>query len=247
MIESNNKKQVTAIIYATLFAIAMAFLESAVVVYLRALYYPAGFSFPLQPIDNLLLLTEIGREAATMVMLISVALMLGRRPMERFAWFIFCFAVWDIFYYVFLKLILGWPESLFTMDILFLIPFTWTGPVLAPVVNSICMILLAIIILRISRIKGGVKTGWTFWVMVVTGSVIVITAYTEEYVSFMLNEFSFRQLFNLARADAMQEYALTFTPADFKWWIYLIGVSMHLAGMILLLKKNGFCGSQQQD
>ena len=34
-----------------LYAVAMGYLEAAVVVYLRAIYYPEGFSFPLKPMD----------------------------------------------------------------------------------------------------------------------------------------------------------------------------------------------------
>lgn len=110
----------------------MAFLESAVVVYLRAIYYPDGNLFPMKLIEGRIAVTELWREAATMVMLITVAVIVSKRAIERFAWFIYAFAIWDIFYYVFLYFLLGWPQSLLTWDILFLIPVTWTGPVLAP-------------------------------------------------------------------------------------------------------------------
>jgi len=135
----------------TIFAIAMGFLESAVVIYLREIYYPEGFAFPLNIIHGKIAVTEILREAATIVMLVSVSILAARRWIIRFAWFIYLFAIWDIFYYVFLRVLLGWPESLLTWDILFLIPTTWVGPVLAPVINSLTMILLAILLIVADR------------------------------------------------------------------------------------------------
>ncbi|MEI2825904.1 MAG: hypothetical protein V9F04_05470 [Dermatophilaceae bacterium] len=117
--------------WMTVYAIAMAFLESAVVIDLRALYYPVEFTFPMAPIDRRIAITELLREVATMVMLLAPGAMLTRRALERFAWFIYCFGVWDIFYYVFLKAILDWPVTLLDWDILFLVPVPWVGPVLA--------------------------------------------------------------------------------------------------------------------
>ena len=141
----------------TLFGIAMAYLESAVVVYMREIYYPEGFTFPLKMIEGRIAVTEIFREAATMVMLVTIAMIASRHAIERFAWFLYTFAIWDIFYYVFLYLLLGWPSSLMTWDILFMIPVTWTGPVLAPVINSITMILLATIIIHRSKLQPGFR------------------------------------------------------------------------------------------
>src|SRR5690606_9745478 len=77
--------------WMTAFFIAMAYLESAVVVYLRALYYPEGFDFPLAPMDGSLVWTELGREGATILMLLAVAAVAARRALERFAWFCFGF------------------------------------------------------------------------------------------------------------------------------------------------------------
>jgi len=139
-------KASTNLIWITFFAIAMAFVESAVVVYLRELYYPEGFNFPLVLLPGRIALTEFLREIATLIMLLGIGFLAGRNFRQRFAWFIYSFAIWDIFYYVFLKLILDWPSSWLTWDILFLIPVIWTGPVLAPVLVSLTMIILSSII-----------------------------------------------------------------------------------------------------
>ena len=107
------------IIFSLLFAVSMAYLESAVVVYLRELYYPDGFQFPLNNIPPRILVTEIGREVATILMLYAFAKSVGRNYREVFAYFTFNFGIWDIWYYIWLKLMLGWPASLLDWDVLF--------------------------------------------------------------------------------------------------------------------------------
>ena len=129
-----------AFVWMAVFYAAMAYLESAVVVYLRALYYPSGFDFPLVPMDRSLVFTEVWREAATLIMLLAPAAILTRSRMERFAWFCFGFGVWDIFYYVWLKALLDWPADLLSRDLLFLIPVPWVGPVWAPCAISLGLI-----------------------------------------------------------------------------------------------------------
>lgn len=131
-----------------LFGITMGYFEASVVVYLRAIYRPEGFVFPLDTLTDYKIGVEAFREIASIAMIISVAALSGRRFWERFACFMFIFAVWDIFYYVFLKIILGWPASLLTWDILFLLPLPWIAPVIAPVSISGIMIIAAVLILR---------------------------------------------------------------------------------------------------
>lgn len=123
-------------------------IEGAVVVYLRAIYYPEGFRFPLKEIAPDHLRIELVREAATIVLLLAAAMLAERRAARRFAVFAFCFGVWDITYYLALKVFLDWPPSLLTPDILFLIPMPWTGPVLAPVLVSLALIAAAIVLLH---------------------------------------------------------------------------------------------------
>ena len=124
------------------FAIAMACVESATVFYLRVLvdriepYQPN----PL-PINGALGNVELWREAATLVMLATVGLVAGRSWRSRVAYAAIAFGVWDIFYYVFLRLMSGWPRTLLDWDILFLLPLPWWGPVLAPVSIALLMIL----------------------------------------------------------------------------------------------------------
>jgi len=104
------------------FSVAMGFLEAAVVVYLRLHYYPNGFEFPLVPLEERIATVEILREAATLVMLIGVGVLAGKNLQQRVAFFLLAFAIWDLVYYVGLKLVLDWPSSWLAWDILFLIP-----------------------------------------------------------------------------------------------------------------------------
>src|ERR1044072_1504154 len=97
-------KSYKPLVWLTIFSIAMGYLETAVVVYLRKLYYPGGFNFPLVPVTLDIAKTEFWREAATLIMLVGIGVLAGKNKTQRFAYFLLSFAVWDIFYYVFLKM-----------------------------------------------------------------------------------------------------------------------------------------------
>jgi hypothetical protein len=232
------KKISYTILWVTVFAIAMAFMESSIVIYLRKFYYPEGFSFPLQTIDFPIAVTEFIREVATIIMLLTIGLLVGRNGIEKFAFFIFPFAIWDIFYYVFLKVLIGWPESLLTWDVLFLVPTTWVGPVITPVINSLTMIILAMIIVWFVEKKQQVVMGFLPWFLLILGSIVVLVSYTEEYISFMSSEFTFWQLLGVSDKDAILSLALQFIPQHFKWWIFLMGEAMHLAAIGVIIAKN---------
>jgi hypothetical protein len=123
------------------FAAGMAWVEAACVYYLRAMVdrlepYQAN---PL-PMHGVLAPVELVREAATLVMLLAVGGIAGRTRITRLGYTAIAFGIWDIFYYVFLKIIYDWPKSLFDWDILFLIPLPWWGPVIAPVSIALLMI-----------------------------------------------------------------------------------------------------------
>ena len=101
------------ITWLTVFGITMGAFEAAVVVYLRELYYPHGFTFPLVAMPWRLVAVELGREVASLLMLASVGALAGRKFWERFGVFVFCFGIWDLLYYVFLKIAIGWPVTIF--------------------------------------------------------------------------------------------------------------------------------------
>jgi hypothetical protein len=167
------------------FAVAMGYMESAVVVYLRELYYPEGFHFiteeSLRAIPNHILLTETGRELATIVILVSVSMLLVRKDwIKRFAYFLFAFSIWDITYYVWLFVMIRWPESLFTNDVLFLIPRPWIGPVIAPILVSLAFIFVSFLLLsskkEITSFRGFLEM-WRYWIYLIIAVWTIISAF----------------------------------------------------------------------
>lgn len=177
-----------------LFGISFGYVEASVVVYLRAVYDPVrqklhpdrapGDLFPLIPVDRLrseapeqswLLGVEIAREAATMVMLASVAFAAGGRS----SWlpsFAIVFGTWDLFFYLFLKVLLHWPASLMTWDVLFLIPVPWAAPVLAPSIVSITIIGTGLLALR-----HPMRMHPAQWVAMTLGGALILMSFMWDY------------------------------------------------------------------
>lgn len=139
-----------------IFAISFAYIEAAVVVYLRhllestqltvsrkeILFLVPGIAF-LEPQTALKIITDTAilniervREFATLIMLAVVSALVGKNLKQNIAFFFLSFGIWDIFYYIFLKLTIGWPQSFSDLDIFFLLPTPWVGPVLTPVAIS---------------------------------------------------------------------------------------------------------------
>ena len=126
---------------AAAFGVAFGFVEAAVVVYLRSAIglVPLGnvkSPLPLQDFPHQLLAIEVAREAATIVMLVALAFLTARRARERWAMFLYVFALWDVAYYAGLWVTIGWPSSLLADDILFLIPVPWISNVWYPLLVS---------------------------------------------------------------------------------------------------------------
>ena len=133
----------------TVFAIAMAWVESAVVFYLRTMLHRIDpyQSAPLPVVGNLEP-AELVREIATLIMLLTVGMLAGRTWRMRLGYSAIAFGFWDIFYYVFLRVICGWPRSLFDWDVLFLLPLPWWGPISAPISIAALMIIWGTLVNR---------------------------------------------------------------------------------------------------
>jgi hypothetical protein len=144
--------------WLAIFAIAMGILEAITVVYLRELNF-AG----LQPI-------EIVREASTIIMILTVAMITSQSTIRRVSCFFYIFGIWDVFYYVGLKLFIDWPPSLLTWDHLFYIPILWQGPVLVPIIISILLIALGIKMVYL-------KTQIWEWLLLTVGLAIIIFSF----------------------------------------------------------------------
>jgi len=151
--------------FAALFGGAFGWVEAAVVIYLRAAVgllpgyggtladvarLSAGLYRQTQSVRELppsLLAVEVLREAATLLMLLAVALLAARRLRERCAVFLWSFALWDLSYYAGLWATVRWPASLRETDILFLIPQPWIAQVWYPLLVSL-LALLAVLLAR---------------------------------------------------------------------------------------------------
>ena len=187
-----------------LFSVAFGYLEAAVVSYLRILHEPArlrfypkrppGELFPLLTLEQLrasgsdqqhTLYTEIGREAATMVMLAAIALAVAKNARQWAAAFAIAFGIWDIVFYAGLKLLLNWPTSLFTWDILFLIPLPWVGPVITPVLVSVAMIAAGVWCLWREEQGRPLQIGRWNIAGVLLGALVIIVAFTFDYRNIM--------------------------------------------------------------
>jgi hypothetical protein len=220
-----------ALLTVTLYGIAMAYLETAVVIYLRELYYPGGFNFPMKSMPDNITLTEILREAATMIMLMTIGMLAGKKLKDRIAWFIYCFAIWDIFYYIFLKLMIDWPSSLMTWDILFLLPVIWSGPVITPVIVSLIMILFALQLLTNDHPMPFIRKNLLF---LVSGTLLLFLAFIWDFSKYMLQQYSFTDLF-VSRTNqiALQQYI----PQIFNWWLFIFGSLLVIVPLALRVFK----------
>jgi len=168
------------LLLAALFATSFAYVEATVVVYLRELIYPEGFSFPLKDIPPRLIAIELLRELATMIMLLAVALIIARRAWERFAYFIFAFGIWDIFYYVWLKVTIDWPASITEWDILFLIPLPWIGPVLAPALISALLIVVGYLVARLTNCGGNFRPPLLAWILATLATALILYSFMRD-------------------------------------------------------------------
>ena len=183
---NSSTKSLTAIILCwfvvVILSIAFGYIEAAVVVYLREIFHPEGFTFPLASAvltseSRNLLSVEVGREAATLVLILAGCMLAGRNRRQRLAYFMTIFAVWDIFYYVWLKVIIGWPASLLDFDVLFLIPMPWAGPVLAPVLVSLAMLILAAVILYRDYFGRPIMVFFSDWLGFWLSGLIIIASF----------------------------------------------------------------------
>ncbi len=215
----------------------MGFLEAAVVVYLRQIYYPEGFMFPLKIMSLEGLSIEYLREISTIVMLITLGIVVGNNFYDKLAYFLFCFGIWDIFYYVWLKVLLNWPPSLLTRDILFLIPVVWAGPVLAPIICSMTMILLAGCILFFRQKGYSIKVTLSNWILLFAGATIIFSTFIWDYTNIIIHGGFISRLTTLTTDHAFQKEISSFIPTSYKWPLFAVGEILVLYALVLFSKR----------
>lgn len=207
------------------YAISMAYVESAAVLYLRTIIGGvdpvAPRHTPFNPLPDFAWI-EIGREAATILMLATVGWLAGRGVAGRVGAFAIAMGVWDIFYYVFLWLFVGWPGSPLAPDVLFLIPLPWWGPVLSPVLLALLMVAAGTLAMAREAGDGVPRPERLSWLLVLGGALVCL-------VSFMADA-----LLALPRGiDA----AFSVRGGPFPWPLYTVGLMLAAYGLIQALGR----------
>ncbi|MEW6511559.1 MAG: hypothetical protein AB1428_11450 [Bacteroidota bacterium] len=203
------------LIWLAVFGAAFAMVEASVVVYLRALYYPVGFTFPLKEIPRPHLAVELGREAATIVMLVAAGMITGTTAWSKFAGFLVAFGVWDILFYVWLKVLVDWPLSIVDWDILFLLPAPWIGPVIAPVSIAMLMVVLGADLALRESAGAAFRPGVDSWVCGVGGTAVLL--------------FSFMRDTDAGLRGAM--------PEPYRFELLVAGIVLYVVGYVLARRR----------
>ncbi len=229
-----EKKERWKYLWLGLFAAAMAFLETAVVIYLRKLYSPSGFNFPLSlGIPHNVLVIEWVREICTIIMLGVVAFIAAKKSYHKFAYFLYAFAIWDIFYYIWLRIITGWPASVFTWDLLFLIPVPWAGPVLAPLIVSLTMIALSLLIVYFEPKKINAAE----WILLGAGAFLILITFLKDYMMVIINNGFLMQFSKLATISEFQSLIGSYIPSNYMWGLFILGEIVVIIGIVFIWRN----------
>jgi hypothetical protein len=205
------------------FATAMAWVESAVVFYLRTMIdrLEPFQAEPLPVIGNLGQI-ELVREVATMIMHITVGMLAGRNLRERIGYMAVSFGVWDVFYYVFLKVMCGWPGSLLDWDILFLLPLPWWGPVLAPVSIALLLILWGTLASQFERPPTPLLSNWRVWVLNSIGIALALYVFMADAIRV---------------ADQGVDVIRNVLPVRFNWPLFCVALALMASPAIRLTRE----------
>jgi hypothetical protein len=216
-------------IWVVAFSIAFACVESAVVVYLREIYFDGSFYFPIvvqwedgKRVVDTLMRIELGREIATIIMLVTVGCIIGKNAIQKFCFFMIAFGIWDIFYYFWLWIMVGWPESLMTWDLLFFIPLPWVGPVITPLLIAITMVVAGFLIIYYDENGCVFHWRWYDWVIELGCGFLMIVAFCWDWK-------------NIMRVPDGVLYSGI--PNPFAWWLYLPAYIFSVVYFIVRLKQ----------
>lgn len=221
------------------YAVAMAWVESATVFYLRTMVDRIN---PYQenplPVIGALGQVELVREAATLVMLLTVGLLAGRTWRARLGYAACAFGVWDICYYGFLKVICGWPHSWLDWDILFLLPLPWWGPVLAPMCIALLMVIWGVLASLENRtaspdapgVRPGVMTSnrafrlreWAPWALNLAGILLALRVFMAD---------------SLRVSSQGVETVRQVLPSHFEWPLFGLALLLMAAPIVPLCER----------
>jgi hypothetical protein len=192
-----------------IFACAMAYLEAAVVVYLRRLVGVVEPWSDRSVYDATLAAIEVGREASTLLMFAALGWACGRSTPSRAGFACFAFGVWDVLYYAWLKVLIGWPASLLTPDILFLIPVPWWGPVITPVLVALLLAAAGAAAVALDECGRVVRPRPLDGLLLLSGAGLVLFAFMADAI---------------AALPASAETLSQVRPSAFRWGPYGLGL-----------------------
>lgn len=209
------------IVWLTVFAICMANVEASLVVHLRSIYYSNNplEIFPLKLLSHRDLYIELFRELSTIAMILSVSLLSVPERYRQFGVFLFVFGLWDIFYYIWLKIMIGWPVSWMEWDVLFLIPWPWLAPWISAACIAILMVAGGVRILVSTRISGFDLIGM---LLLISGVLICLA-------SFLLPAWPLLEQGEVAFKNYM--------PGSFSWPVYISGYALMAGGLWTVVQE----------
>jgi hypothetical protein len=196
-------------LWVGIFAVAMAFLEAAVVVYLRRIYGISDLILQVPPFEPQIARIELGRELATLVMLLSFGWVAGKSIQSRLGFALVAFGVWDIFYYMWLRVFIAWPITLLDPDILFLIPLPWWGPVIAPILVSLLMIIGGTMAVFRNNQGHAIRFRILEAITLLIGILAMLFAFMQDALSILP-----------ASAGLISQLK----PSQFNWMVFLVGL-----------------------
>jgi len=130
--------------------------------------------------------------------------------------FLYGFGVWDIFYYVWLKVLVNWPATLLDWDVLFLIPLPWVAPVLSPVLIALLFVAVAVSANHPATRGQSRPFGLVDRLLLIAAAIVIAASFLWKTKSVMEHEI----------------------PRDFPWWLWAIGVALGLGVFIARLVRS---------
>lgn len=202
--------------------IAFGMIEASVVIYLRPFFAPADSPFSLvllnpegmTALQRTLLTVEAWREIATLLLIAGAAAVAARSLLHWAAYFVFTFAVWDIFYYIWLSVRIGWPQTLMQWDILFLIPKMWLAPVLVPLLISVMGIVMSMVVVRTLDLRRSVHMAFYHWTPVCLALLLWLISFLNK-----------------------SDKGMTSFPESYSWWLFVLGMIFCIAATVLFYRE----------
>ena len=122
---------------------------------------------------------------------------------------------WDICYYIWLKVTIGWPTSWLEWDVLFLIPWIWLGPWICPVLISILFIVWGAWALQSDATHSFSRTSR---VLLLCGGLLTLASFVQPAVPALI--------------ESGSEGLPQFVPERFWWGLFIPGYLLMLVGFV---------------